>query len=466
MEFPVRRYNEIVSRMNIQQQIVDAEFNARQKQWEIEKAARKQPKPNNLSVSDTVAYQLYPIDENILNRGDLRTYLESFQRMLWVFVGVNTIASNAAIVPGKVFEKQNGKMVEVHDHDILNLFEYVNEIYTECDLKHRTFAFIELTGNAYWFLHKTRVNLNGQTYSKILLPRPDGIEPKLISDDLMAYYQNNESSVPSIYPNEDVDVAHFMNCNTVLSYAGYPTIAAGGNNLLLDWYLELYGNQFFKVGVQPTMAFKVPGRMSEASEERFRADLRRLHEGVSNMFRTLILQNGMEAEDMSMKSPVDTQYVETKKSTRDNVLMNLGCYHLVALLQERSGESIKLAHNMFWEETMVPRLCGVEDRITKSILRKYPKSNKLYYKYDTRQVRGLRDDLLDESLAYFRMIQSEIMGHKEVREKMGLPRDLEPDDTTGLGYQPALSRTLSNDERALTEESMNRIQEKRDQLKN
>ena len=119
---------------------------------------------------------------------------------------------------------------------------------------------------------------------------------------------------------------------------------------------------------------------------------------------------------------------------------------------------------MFWEETMVPRLTSVQDRITKSILRKYPKSNKLYYKYDTRQVSGLRDDLLDESLAYFRLIQSEIMGHKEARDKMGLPRDLEPDDTTGLGHQPALSRTLSNDERALTEESMNRIQGKRDRL--
>ena len=461
----MRRYNEIVSRMDTQQQVIDTAFQERQSQWDIEKAARKKPKPNDISLSDTIAYQLYPTTENILNRGDLRTYLESFQRMLWVFVGVNTIASNAAIVPGKVFEKQNGKMVEIHDHDILALFEYVNEIYTECDLKHRTFAFIELTGNAYWFLQKARVKLNGQNYSKILLPRPDGIEPKLISDDMMAYYQNNDSNIPGIYPTDTVDVAHFMNCNTVLSYAGYPTIAAGGNNLLLDWYLELYGNQFFKVGVQPTMAFKVPGRMSEGSEERFRADLRRLHEGVSNMFRTLILQNGMDVADMNMKSPVDTQYVETKKSTRDNVLMNLGCYHLVALLQERSGESIKLAHNMFWEETMVPRLSGVEARITKSVLRKYPKSNKLYYKYDTRQVSGLRDDLLDESLAYFRMIQSEIMGHREVREKMGLPRELEPDDTTGLGHQPALSRTLSNDERALTEESMGRIQEKRDRLK-
>lgn len=459
------RYNQVVKR-------IESEYERSRQQWEQERIGRyeanqkeeqarlEKAKHNTENLFlDNLLYHVYPGEDVPLIRGDLYTYLTSFQKMLWVFVGVNTIAFNAALVPGKIFEKHRNKLIEVHDHPLLELLENPNNIHTEYEILLKTFAFTELTGNCYWFLEKPAISRNGQIFNKIVVPRPDRVEPKLLGDDDIRFYREGISDA---FTSETV--VHFANFNPLLTHSGYPTVAPGGNNLLLDWYLELYGNQFFKVGVQPTMAFKVPGRMSKESEDRFRIDLKRLHEGVDNMFRALILQNGMDTASMNMKTPVDTEYVTTKRSTRDNILMNLGCYHLVALLQERSGESIKIARKIFWEETMLPRIRNHDQAITKGLLKKYPDSKNLIYKSDTRQVSGLRDDLLDESLAYFRLIQSKVLGHRQVGEIMGYP-EMDPEDTTGIGYEPALSRTVSNPEREILEDTVSRIEEKRRRLR-
>ena len=82
----------------------------------------------------------------------------------------------------------------------------------------------------------------------------------------------------------------------------------------------------------------------------------------------------------------------------------------------------------------------------------------MYAEFDTRSVSGLREDFMEESLGYFRYIQSGIMTANEVRDRLGIGGDIEGGDVPGLGHLgagsnvPANSRFSANEERRLVED--------------
>ena len=165
----------------------------------------------------------------------------------------------------------------------------------------------------------------------------------------------------------------------------------------------------------------------------------------------------MQPLDIKIPSPTDSDFVQSSDLVRDKALMNMGCYHLVSLA--RGSTNTESAYKMFWQDTMMPRLRNVEQTLTKVLLANESDS-KLHFEFDTRGIAGLREDFMEESLGYFRFIQSGIMTPNEVRNKMGLQGDVEGGDIPGLGHQPSVARFSSNEERASIEESFNNIEEK------
>ena len=173
--------------------------------------------------------------------------------------------------------------------------------------------------------------------------------------------------------------------------------------------------------------------------------IERQYKGAENAHQLLMLGGGLQPLDVKMSSPTDSDYTKSSDLVRDKALMNMGCYHLVALAR---GDNAQQAYRMFWQDTMIPRLRNVEQTLTKNFL----SDSDLFFEFDTRAVAGLRDDFMEESLGYFRYIQSGVMTRNEVRNKLGIEGEIENGDSTGLGYEPAVSRFSSNEERATVEQ--------------
>ena len=423
----------------------------------------KRVKHTNYVFGDDVMYDLHPSNYEDYSRDSMTNLMSTYQNILWVFCGVNTIATNAAMVPLKIHRvSKGGEREEVKDHPVLDLFNNANLLNTRFELFVKTFAYLELCGNSYWFMEHATDSVAQEVFGdapiKIHIERPDRVEPSSQNNSERVKYQRKVNDKTVTFRQDEV--VHFTHFNPYSMYTGLPTIAAGQDSLIMEMYITTFGKRFFENSVRPSMVFTTDSELTDAAFERFKILIERQYKGADNAHQMMLLGGGLRPLDLAYRSPTDADFARVNILNRDKILNNLGCYHIVALNNGESGDAARHAYRMFWQDTMLPRLANVSQTITKEMLPFYGEDN-LVAEYDTRSVSGLREDFMDESLGYFRFIQGGIMTPNEVRRKLGLEGDVEGGDTPGLGYEPAVSRFVSNEERAETERQVERAESRR-----
>src|SRR5260221_2978767 len=75
-----------------------------------------------------------------------------YLRSSWVYVAVTRIAEAAALVPYEVYATKGEAKIAQQNHAIEQLLRNPNPHMSQFELLEATFGFLELTGNAYWFL--------------------------------------------------------------------------------------------------------------------------------------------------------------------------------------------------------------------------------------------------------------------------------------------------------------------------
>jgi HK97 family phage portal protein len=420
-------------------------------------SSQQETKPSR-NVSNLVANDenYYSIDRDVdtqIAKSDLGTYLNLYRQLLWTFRGVNTIAGNGAMVPAKVWQPVSlEENKEFKIHPIYKLWRSPNNLNTRFELIFKTIAYMELTGNAYWFIERDNSGLP----TKLHIPRPDRIEPKLETSTGKVNFERKRTKVNSVPENWVMeDVVHFTHFNPVSDYQGYPTVAASEDNAIIELYLLVYGKTFFKNAIYPSQIFQSKTRLSDETFERFHAQMRKLHAGVDNWSKVLLLDEDVAPIDDRRKTPADSEMLDSRRNAREELLMGLGCYHLVALLQGKTGSALRDSKQMFWEETMLPRLTNLEETMSKELLwSNYPESDELVIAFDTRKIRGLREDSLAESLANYRYWQMGVKTPNDIRRDLGEDGKVDWGDDKPPTIPTARSRTLPNDERAFLEDAL------------
>ena len=424
----------------------------------------KRVKHTNYVFGDDVTYDLHPSNYEDYPRDSMTNLMNTYQNILWVFCGVNTIATNAAMVPLRIYSEKNGVREEIREHPVIDLFNNPNLLNTRFELFVKTFAYLELAGNSYWFMERASnddsiaKDVFGDMPIKIHIERPDRVEPNSQNKSERLVYNRKVNDKTIKFRQEEV--VHFTHFNPYSMYTGMPTIAAGQDSLIMEMYVTTFGKRFYEHAITPSMVFTTDTELTDAAFERFKILMERQYRGAKNSHQMMLLGGGLRPLDLATRSAADADFARTKIMLRDEILNNLGCYHLVAMNGGEAGETVRMAYKMFWQDTMLPRLSNIAQTITKELLTFYGDEN-LVAEFDTRGVSGLREDFMDESLGYFRFIQGGIMTPNEVRRKLGLEGDVEGGDTPGLGYEPAVSRVVSNEERAETERQVERAESRR-----
>lgn len=368
-----------------------------------------------------------------VSRDDISTYLELYQRLIWVFVGVNEISRQLASVPFGIW-KDKDKV----SHPLEDLLYNPNKIVTRFKLFEKTFAYLELAGNCYWFIER-----EGNKPIKLHIPRPDSVRVEL-SDEY-------SGSCSYIYTGEEwdmEDVVHFSQFNPVSTTQGYPTTGALEDTAILELYEIVYGQSWYKNAIKPSLLFRSREGISDAEYERFLAAIRRVHQGMDNFHNVDLISGDVDQLPLTTSKPTDGEYVKIRQMNREETLGGLGCYHLIAMFQE-SGQ-IDEYKRMFWE-SMLPKLINVQETITKELLHLYPSSDKLEAKYDIRKISGLRASLLEETLAYTRLWQLGAVTSNEVREETGRSGKLDWGDEPPPSIPFSRSKYVGNEERLFTD---------------
>ncbi len=415
--------------------------------WLMEE--QRLPRRRNLASTDYARYTLEEDLDTQLSKSDLKDYLEVYQTLHWIFIGVTNIAFSAAILPKRLISKSTNE--EVESHPMLELFNNPNNLLTNFELFRKTISYHCLVGDAYWFIDREELSDNVE---KIHVPRPDRIECKPIDEKGYVSYGRQRSS-GKIEQWNMKDVVHFSSFNPLSDYQGFGSVQAAQQSSILELYQITFGKRYYQNAILPSLIFKIPEMLDEASYERVLAELQRLHVGVDKFFGVALLEADVEPVELRKVSPEDADFQGMKEMSREEILTSLGCYHIAALLKGESKTAVLTAYRLFYEITLMPLLKNLSDTINKELLSQYSDGEEFKFEFDLRSAPGLRENILDQSMADYRYVMMGIKTINEVRKERGFGKDLDWGDqappSLGIGSRSA-RMGIQNEERAFFEE--------------
>jgi HK97 family phage portal protein len=180
-----------------------------------------------------------------------------------------------------------------------------------------------LRGNAYAKI----VSFPGRGINELVPLHPDRVWPFVITPNGVTYYMYDNSPCPPV--GSKLFYQYFpINANTevltqeeIHHVRGYSTNGIVGMNPItrvareaigLAMATEEHGARLFSNGAQIAKVYKHPTKMSDVVYGRMKEQLNKEFAGVKNAHKTMILEEGMGIEDLSMTME-NAQFLETRK---------------------------------------------------------------------------------------------------------------------------------------------------------
>lgn len=117
----------------------------------------------------------------------------------------------------------------------------------------------------------------------------------------------------------DADVLHFKRYSPSSARRGLSPLEPLRRTLENEDASRRATSAFWKNGARPALALKHKTNLSEPAQRRLKAQVHAAHGGVDNTGSTLVLEEGMEAEKLSLTAE-EAQYIESRKLNREEVV--------------------------------------------------------------------------------------------------------------------------------------------------
>lgn len=287
-------------------------------------------------------------------------HLQVYQQSPWVYVAVNRIVEAAALVPLHVYQMEGERRLEVIRHPLERLLDAPNPYLSRFELIEQTLGFLELTGNAYWFLSG---NPDG-TPAEIWTLRPDRVT--IVPDPqhkIRGYlYEVDGQRLPL----DPVEVVHFKRWHPSDDFYGLSALEAARLSILSDKAMQDWNrNTFGQDNGVPAGIVNIKEHITDADFERIKREWRTSYGGTQR--RTAFLRGGTVEWKSIGLSHTDLDFLAGRKAHRDEILNIFGVP--VGLIVENATEAnAKVAERLFIERTLYPKLVRLAQKISQDLL--------------------------------------------------------------------------------------------------
>ncbi|MFZ4816664.1 MAG: phage portal protein [Phototrophicaceae bacterium] len=288
----------------------------------------------------------------------------AYARSSWVYVAVSRIAESAALVPLKVFTLHGEQRLEAERHPLERLLERPNPLMSRFDLMEQTLGWLELAGNAYWFLSG---DSSGRP-TELWPLRPDRVSVVPADDGTVRGYLYTLEGAP--VPLDAVEVIHFKRWNPLNDYYGLSALTAAQLTLETDQAMSAWnGNTFGLDHGVPAGIVTLPETTTEADFERIKREWRASYGGTQR--RTAFLRGREITWQSIAQNHTDLDFLQGRLANRDEILNVFGIP--IGLVSENATEAnAKVAERTFIERTLYPKLVRIAAKITADLLPFFP----------------------------------------------------------------------------------------------
>jgi len=354
----------------------------------------------------------------------------------WVYACVTTRATDVGNIQLKLFSGDK----EIFTSPLLDLLKKVNPTMTKHDLFNNTQTYLDLDGNAFWFL--AREENAGREIKEIYLLRPDRVS--VVSDK-----ENPIQIAGYVYKAQDGgkitfeadEIIHFKNFNPQAMYPypakGMGIVEAAYFSIHTDNKMREFNSAFFKNSARPDGMLIPDGDSAMAPEEydRLKEEWNEEHQGSANAHKIAVLQGGLKWQEIG-RSQNDMQYLEQMRFNRDEILSLFRVpKSLIGISEDVNRANAEAAIYVYSLKTIKPLMQSIVDTLNEFLV-PYFKDKGLYLDF----VSPVTEDKAEQRADFTAGIDK-WYSRNEIREILGLAPTVGGDNFMGTLNQIQIDNT-------------------------
>lgn len=331
----------------------------------------------------------------------------------WVFAAVRAIANRVAATPLSLYKRtKGGEAEEVDDpnHPFVHLLEFVNPFHTQFWLWSQTITFLQMTGNAYWYLPKSGLGIPGEiwvAHSQFMKVMPD--KQKFIGG-----YEYNRGGVASkavkFKPDE---VVHLKLPNPESLYYGRGPLQAAAETVDAHEAMKTVQFNMMKGGAFPGGAITAEGELSDEQKQRLKTQFQQKYAGEDKAGKWMILDDGIKAEPLTL-TPQEMAFMESTNMNRAELLSIFGVPEAILGRSETVNRAVANAMDMiFARYTIMPLLQLIAAQLNQDLLPRY--DPKLFVEFDS----AVPEDQEQTNKAVIGQFNAGLVTQNEARAELG-----------------------------------------------
>lgn len=295
---------------------------------------------------------------------------------------------------------------EILEHPVLELLKQPNPFLNMFDLWDATQLWLELTGNAYWYVWK-ELGLPKEIW--LLPPQYMTIVPS--REKMVAGYVF-QKSIDKI-PFDAEEVIHFRFYSPTGSLYGMGPMQAAMPAYANDQVIRVFESTLMQNMGRPEAVLQTKEGISDKEFERFKQRWKQQYGGAKKVGQTLILEWGLEYKPITF-SPKDMQYQVGRKSNREEIAAIFGVPMSKLTTEDVNRANANSGNWQYQNDTVEPRLRRTEQTLNSFLCPMYDENIFLAYDSTLPEDKGFE---LQERQAH---LSSCVTVVNEEREKLGM----------------------------------------------
>lgn len=331
-----------------------------------------------------------------------------------VYAAVKAIAESIAMLPLRLYRRgPDGQRDRVHDHALAHLLaEEPNSVQTAFDFRLGLQTEALLRGNAFAYVHRAQDN----TVAELIPIPPGAVMVEYDADNLPFYRVTMADGAQRAFSRDDV--LHIKTLSARDPYTGESPVRLAAAAIALDIVMTRHAGALFGRGVRPSGVLQTDQAMNEETIKRLRDQFQELYSGLSGAGKTLVLEQGMQWQQISMSS-VDAQLLELR---RHQVAEIARVYRvplpLVQDLERTTHNNAEEMSRQFLQYTLLPWLRTWEQALNRTLLSSAERGE-YYFEFDPSGF--VRADIAARFSAYQQAVTNGFLSPNEVRELENRP---------------------------------------------
>ena len=341
-----------------------------------------------------------------LQYGTFSTYSSMKAMQLSTAYACTNIISNAvALLPIKVKQYENGKMIDIEHKlkKVLNLTP--NARYNHFDLFKLLIESLILNGNGYLYIERDeRLNVKA-----LHLLNPAFVQPMLQEDGTVKYIVEGMNSAV-----DSMNMVHlFMHCDEMMN--GISLLKYAAKTLNAAWDVEDQSNKFYQRGAGLLGVLKAAAPLTDAQKTQIALSWEKSISKTASG-GVAILPQGLDFHAISV-NPEDAQLLESRQYGVIDICRFFNVSPLKVFdYSHMSYSSLEQVTLSFMQDTILPYAQLIEDEFNRKLF-KPSEVGKYYIDFDFASIIGT--DKKTEAEYYRTLVTNGLITISEARERLG-----------------------------------------------